>query len=66
MDRIALVVLSSGLCVIMSLLLPWCLFANFPYMVNLFERVSKKLFNGLGLVNACKRPIPRLSHVPLI
>lgn len=59
MDRIALVFLSTILSLVMTILLPWCIFANNPFVIENFNNLSKKFFNGFGLVNCCKRPFRR-------
>ena len=57
MDRIGLIIVSAGACVVMFVLLIWCLFSNLPGVGAIFEQYSKRFFNGLSLVNACKAVI---------
>ncbi|KAH8113125.1 alpha/beta-hydrolase [Phellopilus nigrolimitatus] len=52
MDRIAIVLLSAAACAVMSVLLPWCLLCNIPLMRDLFDRFSRRVCNGLSIVNA--------------
>lgn len=53
MDRIGIVLLSLAATAIMTVLLPWCLLCNVPLAGDIFDRVSRRVCNGLSIVNAC-------------
>lgn len=65
MDRIAVVALSFAACVIMSILLPWCLVCNIPIVGELFDQLSRRVCNGLSIVNACTSSLLLCSLLPL-
>ena len=49
-DRIAVVILSSAACVIISVLLLWCLLCNFPSIHRLYDWYLRRFSNGSSLM----------------
>ncbi|KAI5123032.1 hypothetical protein M0805_007653 [Coniferiporia weirii] len=52
MDCVSAITLSALTCIIMSVLLFWCLLCNIPFVVESFDYISKHACNGLSIVNA--------------
>ena len=53
MDRLSMIAFAFVSSWILFGLMIWCLFINFPYLVNMFNHWSMKNAKGLSMTNAC-------------